>query len=555
MKSNKSVVSKLIGLSLINILGLIIIFVFLYISFTNFMNLDDSKHKLIQIKTNMLTLRRNEKDFLARKEIKYRDEFIKHYNHLDNEITNEITNLNNITLIDDAEKLNKIRTIIRKYKDIFLEISDIQNKIGLNHKKGLYGSLRKSVHQVQNSIKELKFAQALAFVYELRKHEKDFMLRFDKKYLYKYESTFSNLVNLIESSDLSDTIKEKNLLNLNTYKKDFLELVKYEEIKGLNSKSGLLGKMRSTIHQSEKNIEILYKDIEEHINKSIEELIIILSVIVLVVIGIILGSSSYMSKKIIQQLKDSISELVNSSKHVEHSSSSLNEGSHNLSNMALEQSASVEEITATVEQILINTIDNFSNMKKLDELGNDMKSNANIGYSHMLELKESMECIATSSTQINTIVNTIDEISFQTNLLALNAAVEAARAGEHGLGFAVVSEEVRSLATRSTNEAKKIHSVIEKAVEESEKGIIVANNTNESFNIIVNKIKTTMELIGLTTISSKEQREAIEQLKTSILEVDKVTQQLSVNSEEISGMAESLNKEAISTNKIIKQIL
>jgi methyl-accepting chemotaxis protein len=258
---------------------------------------------------------------------------------------------------------------------------------------------------------------------------------------------------------------------------------------------------------------------------------------------------------IVKPLISVVDSINQSSEQIQHSSDNLNEGSQNLSNMAVQQSASVEEITATIESILKNVNDNFSSMKELEDLGKEMESNASVGYNHMIELKDSMEDISSSSQEINNLVNTIDEISFQTNLLALNAAVEAARAGEHGLGFAVVSEEVRSLATRSADEAKKIHEVIQKAVNKSKQGIIVANNTNDSFKLIVDKINATMSLIQCTTQASQEQKLSIEQLKNTMTEVDSVTHKLSVNSEEISGMSTSLHNETKNSKDVISELV
>jgi methyl-accepting chemotaxis protein len=122
------------------------------------------------------------------------------------------------------------------------------------------------------------------------------------------------------------------------------------------------------------------------------------------------------------------------------------------------------------------------------------------------------------------------------------------------LGFAVVSDEVRNLATRSSTESQKIHAVIENAVKEAEYGISVTDSTHESFKDILKTVENTMSVISEVTLSSNEQKEAVEQIKVAMSEVDLVTQNLAMNSAEISSSAESLSEQVKQTNNIVKNI-
>jgi methyl-accepting chemotaxis protein len=118
-----------------------------------------------------------------------------------------------------------------------------------------------------------------------------------------------------------------------------------------------------------------------------------------------------------------------------------------------------------------------------------------LGYADVEELTKSMDMILESTSEISKIISTIDEISFQTNLLALNAAVEAARAGEYGLGFAVVSEEVKALATRSADEASKTSKIIQESIDNIKMCGDISSKNHQSFIKIMEKVKETSSII------------------------------------------------------------
>lgn len=284
---NLTIKVKLILLTALSVSGLGVLILLLNTSINSLNQLDHAQAKVEVLKSDMLMLRRNEKDFLLRKDMKYKGKFEKSVKILHNDSAELIELLNAYTLNVIAVK--EFDTIIDQYKDAFLSLIVKQQQIGLNPKDGLYGSLRKSVHIVQDSAKSLQNHQLLSAVYDLRKQEKDFMLRRDMKYIAKFEKKITAL--------LSTTTGEINT-NLHTYKKDFLSLVKAEQEIGLKSTLGIQGDMRTTVHKSETLLKTMAEELELSIVSEISSSKIQSFAIALFIIALVLLLSVVISNNI-----------------------------------------------------------------------------------------------------------------------------------------------------------------------------------------------------------------------------------------------------------------
>ncbi|GBF49777.1 hypothetical protein LPTSP4_12960 [Leptospira ryugenii] len=239
-------------------------------------------------------------------------------------------------------------------------------------------------------------------------------------------------------------------------------------------------------------------------------------------------------RKLILSIRESALKVRNTSEELTHTSQELSNGADRQNEYLMNVSKSIHELFDAVEQVSQSAIDqstetnhaieemsslalNISDINKkstiVDEDAKQMLEIAEFGKANIDLAVKSMKEIFESSKKITQIVTVINEISGQTNMLALNAAIEAARAGESGKGFAVVSEEISKLATRSKQASKQIEELIQESIVRVEKGQENIEKVVSSFSRVLqnaeDSVKIASEISDLTQVQQNRSEKVL----------------------------------------------
>jgi methyl-accepting chemotaxis protein len=231
------------------------------------------------------------------------------------------------------------------------------------------------------------------------------------------------------------------------------------------------------------------------------------------------------------------------------------ETSQRLTDGASRQASSVEETSASLEEMNSMIRQNAENLKHANGVMAETGQVVGDAARSMSRLTDSMADISKTGEETRKVIKTIEEIAFQTNLLALNAAVEAARAGEVGAGFAVVAEEVRNLAIRSSDAARNTADLIEASIQGIQSGSDVVFKTNDAFKSVAEGAKKVESLLTEVTAASQEQAQGIQQISSAMSEIDKVTQENTSSAENMSAALEGINGQVYHIKAYVRKLL
>ncbi|ELE8121222.1 methyl-accepting chemotaxis protein [Vibrio fluvialis] len=539
-----------------------------------------------KLEIRLLNLRRNEKDFLLRKDAKYLDTFKQNselFLSMESQLSTILTNHN---LASSAA----LKADLLKYKQGFEQLVGAYQVLGLSDGDALLAKYHALLAQAENG-SDAETLLALANFDEAVKTGK--ML--DMPVLSQYSALVQAARGVIEQ----------------------------EKLIGLAYNEGYLGNTRSLSHNVEEQFKTFSETLTAEVSKMRSELDVIKQIVTVIVVIVILGFIWQISRSInlqvqrllqvmqniastnnvglrtdlqgrdeltsigtyFNQLLDKFEHLISGSQAKSHQLTSSTTSMHNELEEVINQfhvqadhttmmATSVQEMVATIGEISESTnvaVEGVQQAVRNAENGRSVVESTLKNIDQLsTTLQSSQQSIASLNDHVEKIggaVTIIQSIAEQTNLLALNAAIEAARAGEQGRGFAVVADEVRSLATRthqSTEEITKVVSAIQAQMSlvisdidqcnsQGQETLHASHQLDESLRQIISDMSTIQANSERIASAIEEQGIVMNQVSGSIAELNTISENNMHSAQEVLSEVDSVSQQARQMDEAVSE--
>lgn len=586
--------SVVVGLAM-----LLLLFVIMYESRTT-MALNNTVQLAQELNMHELELRKHEKNFLFYKQEDALTTFEKEYSILLQKLDQLEASMNQLSMVEDISKVEQFETFLKAYKNDFDNVVLLQKKIGLNPKDALYGKLRNAVHQVEELLNTQNDFQLITLMLQLRRSEKDFMLRFDTKYLARFNDDLESLQSKLANSTVNNNTKNDLNNLLSTYQNAFRTLVEAQVELGLDLDSGALGAMRSSVDKSDSVVTQVVKSTKLKVQTSVSQaktlavsIFIIAGIIVLVLVyftsrsiiipiervyhtinnirrsndlritieetgkdEITIMSADFNSligdfNNLINEVNGALSTLNIATEHLSRSTTETSSGMQEQLEEADMVATAATEMQATIQDISQNTEAAAKKAESTNISAQQGRAEVENTIKHIRGLSDSLDNASTVVSQlekdgetIGSVLDVIRSIADQTNLLALNAAIEAARAGEYGRGFAVVADEVRTLAQRTQESTSEIESIINTLQQRTQEVVSIMLDCRTQGDESASQATKTGALLGSITDDVKTIMEMSTQIAVAIEQQSQVASEVNKNVVRIRDIAQTASGNA-----------